>query len=79
MRIEYKSYFYSLKKVNTETTVNEWLKYNLNNGHIEEKNEKFCKLLRIVTEEFLNKNPDKLQEVADAIDCSGFDHKLIGE
>jgi len=80
MRIEYESHFgYSQKINNCKRQMDDWLHYNLCNGHIEEKIDKFGKLLIIITEKFLSEHPEELQSVVDAIDCTGFNHKLIGE
>lgn len=77
MRIKYKTYFSYSGDKPVEESVEYWLEYNLSSGGIEEKIDKLKKLLTIIGEEFLMRNPDRLIEVVDAVDCPGGDHTIV--
>lgn len=78
MRIKYKSYnFLGRDGERHDELLCSWLYYNLSTGSIEEKIKKFGELLTVMAEDFLTRNPEKLEDVVRAIDCQGTQHKLI--
>jgi hypothetical protein len=63
----------------TETiteTVERWAFHSLDHNP---QDDRVISLLAILTEDFIKRNPGKLDEVAKAIDQYGYDHELIKE
>lgn len=49
----------------------------MSGGGIEDRIEKIKKLLSVMADDFLTRNPDRLDEVVRTVDCSGLGHKLL--
>jgi hypothetical protein len=54
-----------------------WIEFNLKKDGIESQVEKLQNLLAIIGEKFLIDNPSCVENVASAIECQGYRHKII--
>lgn len=56
-----------------------WIQGNLKYGGIEIQLSKVVKLVTLMTEDFLVRNPQEIGNVADVLGCSGRDHKVVND
>jgi hypothetical protein len=56
-----------------------WILDNLQKPGIEQRLEKLIKLVAIIGAKWIEENPDKIADVANAIDCHGFEHEVAKE
>jgi hypothetical protein len=78
MDIEYRINSFILDHKETDT-VDYWISRNLEKGGIELKISKLIELTSLLAEDYLKRNPDKLDSIKYIIDCDGYEHKLITE
>lgn len=62
--------------VTEQEPIQYWIQSNLRKGGIESQIRKLRDLLAVVGEQWLLENPQRLGEVAEAIECEGTKHKL---
>lgn len=79
IEIEYERMSFSREanSIVEQDSIHWWIKSNLKNGGIESQVEKLQNLLSIVCEKFLIDNPGCVENVASAIECEGYRHKII--
>ena len=56
-----------------------WILDNVQKQGIEQRLEKLTKLVAIIAAKWIEENPDKIADVANAIDCHGVEHEVIKE
>lgn len=79
MLVEYETITYLRRGNGTATQqdpIGYWIASNLRNGGIEAQITKLQNLLAIIGEQLLIDHPEKVIEVANAIDCEGARHKI---
>jgi hypothetical protein len=79
MQIEYNTkYRYEGEEVDTHCleSVSTWIQENLQEGELGCQIRKITNLLSIVGEQWVINNQHKLNEVVEAIECRGTDHRL---
>lgn len=78
MQIEYEraSFRRRANSVGEQDSIQWWIESNLKKGGIESQVEKLRNLLAIVGEKFLVDNPNCGENVASAIECEGYRHKI---
>lgn len=60
-------------------SVSYWIESAINEGSLESKIKKLAALISVIGEQYLEVNPNKVGEVAEAIECEGRGHKIIGD
>jgi hypothetical protein len=79
MQVEYdKKYRYEGQEVETRCleSVSTWIQETIQEGGFESQLRKITNLLSIVGEQWVINNQHKLNEVVEAIECRGTDHRL---
>lgn len=79
MQVEYdKKYRYEGQEVETRCleSVSTWIQETIQEGGLESQLCKITNLLSIVGEQWVINNQHKLNEVVEAIECRGTDHRL---
>jgi len=76
MQVEYERYSFSGDPRTELDSVSWWIESNLKDGGIESKVAKLASLLSIVAEKWLIDNPNRVEDVAYAIQCEGRLHRL---
>lgn len=78
MQIEYESLTgcAGTGSVTEQEPIYYWIRSNLQKGGIESQIRKLRDLLAVVGEQWLLENPQRLNEVAAAIECEGTEHKF---
>ena len=59
-----------------QDSIHWWIESNLKEGGIESQVQKLRNLLAIVGEQWLVANPQRVDDVATAIECEGYRHKV---
>lgn len=76
MQVEYERYTFGGDTKEELDSISWWIESNLKNGGIEAKVAKLASLLSVVAEKWLIENPDRVEDVAGAIECEGRLHRL---
>lgn len=78
MQIEYErtSFSREARSVVEQDSIQWWIESNLKKGGIESQVEKLRNLMAIIGEKFLIDNPSCVENVASAIECEGYRHKI---
>lgn len=77
MEVEYSRRRFRSDSSTERDSVSSWLESNLETGGIESQIRKLTALLVLVGEQWFISNPDRLDDVAQAIECDGWQHRLI--
>jgi hypothetical protein len=76
MLVEYKKSVFNGDTETEHDSVYWWIESNLRNGSIESQIQKLRNLMVVVAEQWLSENQQRVAEVATAIECSGYKHKI---
>ena len=76
MQVEYERTAFRGDTVHDQDSIHWWLNSNLKKGGIESQVQKLRDLLAIIGEQWLVANPTRVEEVATAIVCEGYRHKI---
>lgn len=76
MQVEYERTSYRGDTQDERDSINWWIDSNLKKGDIESQIHKLRSLLVIVSEQWLMINPQRVNEIATAIECEGHKHKI---
>lgn len=76
MQVEYERTRYCGDTANEQDSIHWWIESNLKQGGIESQVQKLRNLLAIIGEQWLVANPQRVDEVASAIECEGHRHKI---
>ena len=76
MQVEYERTRFRGDTQHEQDSIYWWIESNLKKGGIESQVEKLRNILAIVGEQWLVANPQRVDEVAKAIECEGYRHKI---
>jgi hypothetical protein len=76
MQVEYERTAFRGDTVTEQDSIHWWIESSLKKGGIESQVQKLRNLLAIVGEHWLVANPQRVDDVATAIECEGYRHKI---
>lgn len=78
MRVKYTTMLYDGRQNTVERySVADWIETNLKSGGIETQLRNLQETVAILGEHLLSQKPELLADIAEAIDCDGYNHELV--